>query len=267
VITPLEVAVDATHIYWASTGTFNFINGSLASDGKIERVTKDGATRDTFASDLSAPLGLAIDENDVYFGEAGVADDDASVGLYRVQKSGGAVATLFDDVAVGPLRLDGNTLVFFGTTDSVASGVFATEKSGASLRTLYASDLIETGLRVADRRAYFLQESDGPGSELAWVSIDAPGGAIRARAEIDGDDFLLDGCAAISTRSTRDRTNCAVMRARYRRPLRRLPAGLRSGGILELATVTSRSNLFVVSSGRPFTVFREMQITFAAGFK
>ena len=197
VITPLVLAADATHLYWAAAGTFDFPNETIASDGKIERVTKNGSVRDTLASDLSLPIGLALDGNDVYFGESGSADDDPSHGLYRVPKGGGMVATVFGEVSPGPLVVDGNTLVLLGQTET-ASGVLAIEKSGgSSLRVLYSSDRVENGLRVANRRAYFLQQADGPGSELAWVSIDTPAGAIGARQELDGDDFLLDGCAAI----------------------------------------------------------------------
>ncbi len=197
VITPITLATDATHLYWASAGTYDFNEGTIASDGKVERVTKDGGVRETLASDLSAPVGLALDGNDVYFGQTGGADDDDTVGLYRVPKGGGAIATLFDDVLAGPIVIDGNTLVVLGDAEA-GSAVLAIDKSGASpMRTLYASDRIENGLRVADRRAYFLQSADGPGSELAWVSIDAPAGAVGVRPGLDGDDFLLDGCAAI----------------------------------------------------------------------
>jgi hypothetical protein len=197
VITPLTIAADATHVYWASAGTFDFLEETIASDGKIERVTKDGSVRDTLASDLSAPIGLALDVSDVYFGESGAADDDGSIGLFRVAKSGGAVATVFGSVATGPLAVDGDTIVLLGETQ-LASGLLAIDKSGASpMRTLYSSELIETGLHVAGRRAYFLQASEGAGSELAWVSIDAPAGAVTVRGGIDGEEFLLDGCAAI----------------------------------------------------------------------
>ncbi|HEX6098968.1 MAG TPA: hypothetical protein VF432_21820 [Thermoanaerobaculia bacterium] len=194
---PLTLALDATHLYWAAAGTFDFNEETIASDGKIERITKDGAVRDTLASDLSVPIGLALDATDVYFGESGSADDDDSVGLFRVAKSGGAVVTVAEEVAVGPLVLDGNTLVLLGSTPE-AMGVLAVEKSGASpVRVLYSSELIEAGLRVADRRAYFLQAAVGPGSELAWVSVDAPAEPVSVRNHLDGDDFLLDGCAAI----------------------------------------------------------------------
>lgn len=197
VITPLVLRTDATHLYWASTGTFDFDQGTIALDGKVERVTKDGQARDTLASGLSAPGGLALDGDIVYFGQSGAAVDDDTVGLYRVPKGGGRVATLFDDMVTGPLVVDGSTIVFLGLPES-GPAVLAIEKDGMSPPTaLYESDRIENGLRVADRRAYFLQSADGAGSELAWVSIDAPAGAVSASPNLTGDDFLLDGCAAI----------------------------------------------------------------------
>jgi hypothetical protein len=197
VVTPAVLRTDATHLYWASTGTYDFDEGTIGADGKVERVTKDGQVRNTLANGLSAPAGLALDGSDVYFGQTGAAVDDGTVGLYRMPKKGGVVATIFDDVLTGPIVVDGDTIVFLGITET-GLAVLAVEKDGASpLRTLYASDRIENGLHVADRRAYFLQSGDGPGSELAWVSIDAPAGAVAARLNVDGDAFLLDGCAAI----------------------------------------------------------------------
>lgn len=193
--TPSALATDDSHLYWAAFGTLDFMDGSLASDGRIERVTKDGAERTTLASDLSGSVGLVLDGNDVYFGETGTADDDPSVGLYRVAKSGGAVATIVNNAAVGPLSIDGNTLVFRGGT-AAATGVFAVEKTGGAVRTLHESEEL-VGLHVADRRAYFLDEGESFGSDLLWVNIDTPGEPVTVRTEIDGDDFLLDGCAAI----------------------------------------------------------------------
>ena len=197
VITPIALALDQTHVYWASVGTLDFPSGSVAPDGKIERVTKDGATRETLAEDLSAPLGLALDGNDVYFGESGIADGDPSFGLYRVAKNGGEVATVYAAASVGPLAIDGNTIVIFGASEE-ANGILAIEKSGPPvIRELFASDLLGLGLGTADRRVYFLQHPEHTAGELAWVSIDAPSGAVVVSSRVDGDEFLLDGCAAI----------------------------------------------------------------------
>lgn len=197
VLTPYQIETDATHLYWVATGTFDIMNQTIAPDGKIERMRKDGSGREVLAQDLSAPLGLALDGNDVYFGESGFAEGPESFGLYRVAKSGGAIATLNDRTSAGPMVLDGNTIVFLGINETAGGGVLAIEKNGTAPRLLYETELVQNSLRVADRRAYFLQESEGAGSELAWVSIDAPAAPVAALRELDGDDFLLDGCAAI----------------------------------------------------------------------
>jgi hypothetical protein len=195
VVTPFEVATDATHLYWAAAGTLDFVNGTIAADGKIERIRKDGTGRQTLADDLSAPFGLAMDGTDVYFGQSGAATGDATMGMYRVAKTGGTTATIDDHLSVGPLVLDGNTLVFLGGTET-EGGILAMEKTGGPVRTLYGAESVNGSLLVADRRAYFLEETDD-GVALSSVSIDAPAGAVAVRADANGDSFLLDGCAAI----------------------------------------------------------------------
>lgn len=198
VLMPFEVALDATHVYWASVGTLDFTAGSVAPDGKVERVKKDGTARQTLADDLSAPLSLALDASDVYFGQTGIADGNPTIGLYRVAKSGGAVATLDDDTIVITLALDGNTIVLLGGNET-SGGLLATEKTmPAALRVLDDVQSIAGDLRIADRRVYFLEQPDeSEVAELSWVSIDAPAGRIGVRKDLDGDEFLLDGCAAV----------------------------------------------------------------------
>ncbi len=196
VLTPYAIVADATHLYWVAAGTFDFVDGTIAADGKIERARKDGSERLTLADNLSVPLGIALDGNDVYFGESGLGEGKNTFGLFRVAKSGGTIATLNDRTSVGPMVLDGNTFVFLGINETVGAAIMALEKNGTAPRLLYETDEANT-LAVADRRVYFLQESEGAGMELAWVSIDAPAGASVALRELDGDSFLLDGCAAI----------------------------------------------------------------------
>lgn len=198
VLTPFEVALDDTHVYWAAAGTLDLLGGSIDPDGKIERVKKNGTSRQTLANGLSAPLGLALDSNDVYFGQSGIADGDPTVGLYRVAKSGGTVATLDDDTVVVTLALDGNTIVFLGGNETTG-GLLAAEKNAPSaMRALYGTESISGGLRIADRRVYFLEEpEESDTAELSWVSIDTPAGRVGVRKDLDGDAFLLDGCAAV----------------------------------------------------------------------
>jgi hypothetical protein len=202
--TPFAIAADATHIYWAAAGTIDFAAQRIESDGKIERALKDGSNRQALAEDLSGPLALAIDANTVFYSETGIADDDPTVGLYRIPKNGGTAAELADEIGAILLAVDGNTVVLFGGNET-EGGIVAIEKDGATpMRVLYAgnetSDETAGGaIRIADRRAYFvLQRDGGDAGELAWVSIDAPNGLVVVREGLYfEDDFALDGCAAI----------------------------------------------------------------------
>ncbi len=69
---PQGLALDATHVYWTSSG-----------DGTVKRIALDGSDNQVptvIASGGSNPLGIAVDATHVYW-----ADDQAS-GLYRVTK-------------------------------------------------------------------------------------------------------------------------------------------------------------------------------------
>jgi len=201
--TPFAIAADATHVYWAAAGTIDFAAQHFESDGKIERVLKNGTSRQALAEDLSGPLSITIDANSVFFSETGIADDDPTTGLYRIAKSGGGVAELGDEIAAILLAVDGNTVVFFGGNET-EGGIVAIEKNGATpMRVLYAGDetIDETAggaLRIADRRAYFVLQQEEDAGKLVWVNIDAPKGLVVVREDVYfEDDFALDGCAAI----------------------------------------------------------------------
>lgn len=202
---PFAIAADATHVYWAAAGTIDFAAGRIESDGKIERVLKNGTSRQALAEDLSGPLAIAIDATSVFFSETGFADDDPTTGLHRIPKSGGAIAELGTDIAAILLAVDGNTVVFFGGNET-EGGIAAIDKNGASpMRVLYAGEegVDESAggaIRIADRRAYFVLQQDEEPADLVWVNIDAPNGLVVAHEDVYfEDDFALDGCAAIVT--------------------------------------------------------------------
>lgn len=196
VATAFGLAIDDTHVYWAAAGIFDFLEGTISPGGKIERVRKDGSERMTLADDLSAPLALILDGNNVYFGESGLADGDDSFGLYRVAKSGGAATEIRGDVAVAALALDGTTLVFPGVSETTGVGLLAVETNGSGLRLLSSDDSIGFTVHVADRQAYTIAEHET--YELLAINIDDPGAdPVVRRSDLDGEAFLIDGCAAI----------------------------------------------------------------------
>lgn len=195
--TPFEVRVDATHLYWADVGTLDFVEETLASDGKIERALKNGSNRQTLAEDLSGPLGLALDGDTVYFGETGIADDDPTVGLYSVPKSGGAVRTVRGDVAAAKVAVSGNSVVILGGTDDFLSGLLLVPKDGSSIRTLREDDSILGAPQVADNRVYYVTETDL--ANALW-SIPLTGGnptLVRDNLYYT-DAFLIDGCVVVA---------------------------------------------------------------------
>jgi hypothetical protein len=194
--TALMLALDDTHIYWPAAGILDFDSGELTTSGKIERIRKDGTNRQVLAADLSAPLSLALDGNDVYFGQTGLAEGDPTVGVYRVAKNGGAVATIDADVLALGVTVAGNKLLVFGATENTDLSLLVyDDKSGATTpRVLLTDEATSSTIRVADGRAYVMLERET--TELWSVNIDS-GAATQVRGDLDGDVFLIDGCAAI----------------------------------------------------------------------
>ncbi len=76
---PTAIAVDATHVYWATSG-------SGCNDGLIRRMPKAGGAIETLASNQPNPRALDLDQDHVYFYDA-----CGSGLLRRVPKQGGPV--------------------------------------------------------------------------------------------------------------------------------------------------------------------------------
>jgi hypothetical protein len=204
VATSFALAFDETHLYWAAAGVFNIQQGEVAAGGNVERIRKDGSGRQLLASNLSAPIGMAIDETNVYFGESGLATGDSSIGLERVAKSGGNVTILRNELAVVAVALDGNDLIAT-TAVETSGGIVVLDKAGTTPpRRIWSTDeSTGPGLQVGGRRAYVMIEPDSY-SELLSVSLDTPGNPVLVRGELEGDAFLLDGCAVIVNTSDGD---------------------------------------------------------------
>ena len=114
---PIDVAVDAAHVYW--------INGGLGQrDGAVMSIRKDGSASATIASGQRRPSGMALDGSYVYWVSAG----DGSV--QRAPLRGGAPEVLVTgqrgphSIAVGALGIywtngDGGTVSFLGASGEV----------------------------------------------------------------------------------------------------------------------------------------------------
>jgi hypothetical protein len=190
-----EIVADATHVYWVSVGTINIEEEVILSDGKIERATKDGATRQVLASGLSTPGTVAIDDTNVYFGEIGAAVGNPSKGLRRVAKSGGATEHLLDDYRVGNIALSGNDVVFIGDSQT-ASGLFRVAKSGGAVQTLVQDENIDSAPHIVAGQVYYITVPDEAEDALMRVPV-AGGEAVFLRiANASASDFEVDECAA-----------------------------------------------------------------------
>lgn len=190
-----EIATDGTYVYWVSVGTVNFEEEVVLSDGKIERVKKDGTGRQELANGLSTPGTVAVDDTDVYFGELGVAVGNPSLGLRRVAKSGGPVAHLLDDHRVSAIAISGNDLVFVGSSQT-AAGLFRVAKSGGTVTTLVQDENIDSAPHIVAGQVYYITLPDEAEDALMRVPL-AGGQAVFLRAANASDnDFEVDECAA-----------------------------------------------------------------------
>lgn len=194
--TAFTLVADETHLYWAAAGILDFDEGEIRPGGKVERMRKNGSERMTLASDLSAPLGLALSGGEVYFGESGLATGDPSVGLYRVAKSGGAITTLNDGILVVALGFHQEEVVVLGGTEEVGVGIFELDlATPTEVRTILEDESLSFNMQLAEGNAYVIAERDA--TELLAIDLDTPGPARVIRSGLDGDGFILVDCAAV----------------------------------------------------------------------
>lgn len=162
---PLNLATDATHVYWASLGTYDPDADVLASDGKIERVRKDGTGRQTLAQGLSGPFDVLLDGDTVFFSETGDGVDNPSAGIRRVAKTGGTVTPIESSHVALDLTDNGSEIVFYGgTLNPVNIGLFRVAKSGGTVRQIVEDQEI-TGGPVPVRRLRVLHDRRDLGHE------------------------------------------------------------------------------------------------------
>lgn len=197
VLFPYQLAVDATHVYWTSVGTFDFIEEEIESDGKVERVAKNGTGREVLVDDLSGPLGLVLDGNDVIFSESGLAVDDVSAGLRRVSKTGGPVTHMNEDTVAAAIVVTGNDLVFYGgSAVTFSNGLFRMPKSGGTVTELIEDEFIVGEPRVRDGKVYYLTaDEENEIYTISYVPLTGGAPSVAVTADFGTEDFELDDCA------------------------------------------------------------------------
>ena len=192
---PYDIEVDATHVYWAAVGTP--ASGSIV-DGKIERALKNGTGRETLIGG-NAPMSIELDGDRLWFGESGFASEE-KIGLYTMPKSGGARTTIRGDVAVGSIVFSGDSVLVYGATETVSTGLFVIAKDGSSMRTLVEEEDISGEQRIVAGRVFYTTVPGLFGERRLWsvpLSGDAEPALVREGLDSFLDELEVDGCAVI----------------------------------------------------------------------
>ena len=191
---PFALETDATHVYWADGGMLKPDDAFLVpGTGAIGRASKDGLSRQTLVADLTAPFALALDGNDVWFGDG---ETVAVSGLHVVPKSGGAKKTIHRGIWANELVALPTELLVSGLTEDVRNAIFAVRKDGGGVRTLVEDEMIYSPARVFDGVAYFLQRDFG--NVVTLWSVPLSGGTpalLDDGLSIYLRDLAVDACA------------------------------------------------------------------------
>jgi hypothetical protein len=193
VIFPYQLAVDGTHVYWVSYGTLDFESGTAQSDGRVERVRKDGSGRQTLAANLSLPPGLVLDADNVYFSELGLATGNPSAGVRRVAKNGGAVTHIDDQYIAADLALSDSFVVYFGGTNTRA-GILRVPKSGGPSAWIVEDKNIYGGPKVFDGQIYYANAYDDFDGGLMRVPVSGGTPQFLGVVKMTNYDFAVDIC-------------------------------------------------------------------------
>jgi hypothetical protein len=196
--TAFTLQADGGYVYWAAPGILDFDNGAFVTPGKIERIRADGSARQVLAEGVEGSYSLALDAQDVYFGQTGDGEGGGTIGLYRVSRSGGSVTLVDPSIAPFSLAVSGRTVAVLGGVLPDTFGLFTIDLDTVQRRELLTDESLAATLLLIDRRAYVVAEGD-EANVLEWVSFDAPGAPTIVRTDLDGDAAVLDGCAAIIT--------------------------------------------------------------------
>lgn len=195
VVAAVQLATDATHLYWVSEGTIMLLDDKVLSDGKIERIRKDGSNRETLASNLSVPLSLVLDANNVYFGELGLAEGNPSQGVRRVAKTGGTVTQLQNVYAATDIAQTAADVIFYGgVVDGNVAGFFRVPKNGGPVRTMVLDPDVLSPPHIFNDQMYYVRLQESFDDALMRLSVN--GGTPQLVREIPtyNYDFEIDEC-------------------------------------------------------------------------
>jgi hypothetical protein len=149
---PGAVAVDATHVYWLTTG-------SPRGTGAVRRIALAGGTAETLVSGLGSPKDLAIDAAFVYWTNL----DDGTV--MKVPLAGGDPTTLVSDqFQPGAIAVDADALYW-------ANGFLSFDTAAGSVMKLAFDSGLPQELVGAQ---YGPRDLNVDGTSVYWITWGAP---------------------------------------------------------------------------------------------
>lgn len=193
---PVSITADGTYVYWADGGTIDVFGGTIASDGEIGRIRNDGTGRQALASNLSLPLDVLLDGDDVYFPETGLAEDNPSMGIRRVAKTGGPITHVDDAYAAGTLSQTATDIVYYGgELEGEIGGLLRVPKSGGHSTVLVQDPDISMGPIAYGDLVYYLTTIDDD-DNVALMRVPATGGQPEElyRPDMAEFEFTVDDC-------------------------------------------------------------------------
>jgi hypothetical protein len=191
ILTPFDLAIDSTSIYWVSLGTPS--GSSFLADGKVQRIGKDGTGGKTLAQNLNTPAAVISDGTNVYFTEAGQSSASTSSGLRSVPVGGGTVTKLTDN-RPAVVVADAGTNLVYSTLDTSNSGTIQRiAKSGGNSTTLTNADFVLKFVVDGNQLYYF--DSGTTTDKIRKIPLAGGTPSVVVDNVFNTQEFALDDCS------------------------------------------------------------------------
>jgi hypothetical protein len=130
-ISPVDIAVDGTNVYWT--------NGLESHGGTVMKVSIDGGAPTTLASGLDSPASLAVDGTYVYWTELTSVGSGVTGNVMRVPIGGGTPTTIASQQA-DPSSIAVDATSVYWTNNAGGTVLFAPLGGGAALALASGQD-------------------------------------------------------------------------------------------------------------------------------
>ena len=192
ILTPFQIVHDSRYVYVSSLGTPS--GDAYLNDGRIVRVTKDGAEVKTLASGITVPLALAVRGEDLFYSEFDAEGETAS--LRRVSINGGESAIVAADTIVFAIAADSADLYYSGLDLNTFTPKIWRRRGATT--TVLLEDAYTQFLRLAGTELYFLSLNED--DTLAIRAMPLSGGPPRTVAAVEPTyRFMVDECLVYYT--------------------------------------------------------------------